>query len=90
MVEAIVAVTLLAVGAWWYFTRPSSEEVSEEVVEVEVTLPEVEVKVEMPVDKELNKLTKVKLEEFGRTLGVELDRRKTKANMIADLKEATK
>jgi hypothetical protein len=67
-------------------TLPEVEEkVEETTVEIEVTLPEVEVKVEMPVDKELSKMTKVKLEEFGRTIGVELDRRKTKANMIAEL-----
>jgi hypothetical protein len=38
-------------------------------------------------DEEMNKLTKAKLEELGREMGVELDKRKTKANMIADLKE---
>ena len=34
-----------------------------------------------------NKMTKAKLEEYGRTIGIELDRRKTKANMIKDLYE---
>ena len=34
-----------------------------------------------------NKMTKVELEEYGRTIGIELDRRKTKANMIKDLYE---
>lgn len=32
----------------------------------------------------LNKLSKVKLEEFARSEGIELDRRKTKSNMIED------
>lgn len=38
-------------------------------------------------DDEMKKLTKSKLEELGREFGVELDKRKTKAGMIADLKE---
>jgi len=32
-------------------------------------------------------LTKAKLEELGRDLGVELDKRKTKDNMIKELNE---
>ena len=36
-----------------------------------------------------NKMTKAKLEEYGRTIGIELDRRKTKANMIKDLNDFT-
>ena len=42
----------------------------------------------LPSDAELNKLTKGKLEELARDFGVELDKRKTKANMIAELKGA--
>lgn len=38
--------------------------------------------VEVPSDEELMKLTKAKIEEVGREYGVELDKRKTKANMI--------
>jgi hypothetical protein len=32
-------------------------------------------------------MTKKEIEEYGRTQGIELDRRKTKANMIKDLNE---
>ena len=39
---------------------------------------------EIPTKDELKKLTKAKLEEFGRDLGIELDKRKTKDNMIQD------
>ena len=42
----------------------------------------------LPSDAELNKLTKSKLEELAREFGVELDKKKTKANMISDLKGA--
>ena len=48
--------------------------------------PEPEPKPEMPSEAELKKMTKAKIEEVGREFGVELDKRKTKANMIADLK----
>ena len=37
---------------------------------------------------EFGKMTKVQIEEWARAnLGLELDRRKTKANMIADIKD---
>ena len=39
--------------------------------------------VEIPVD--LNVMTKKQLEEYGRTLGVELDRRHSKKKLIAKL-----
>jgi hypothetical protein len=35
-------------------------------------------------EAELKKLSKVKIEEYARTQGIELDRRKTKAGMIAE------
>ena len=38
----------------------------------------------MKTEAELKKLSKVKLEEYARTQGIELDRRKTKAGMIED------
>ena len=34
----------------------------------------------------LNKMTKNQLEEYGRTVGIELDRRKKKATLIIELK----
>lgn len=43
-------------------------------------------KPEIPSDAELKKMTKAAIEAVGREFGVELDKRKTKANMIADLK----
>ena len=35
---------------------------------------------------EIESMTKVQIEEYGRTVGIELDRRKSKATMIEDLK----
>lgn len=40
-----------------------------------------------PADSVLKGLTKKELEELGRTHGVELDRRKTKVNMIKEFKD---
>jgi hypothetical protein len=40
------------------------------------------------VDWDLLSMTKLELESLGRTHGIELDRRKTKADIIVELKEA--
>ena len=40
----------------------------------------------LPTKAQLDKLTKAGLEELGREFGLELDKRKTKANMIVDFK----
>ena len=37
--------------------------------------------------KPIDDMTKSEVEEYGRELGVELDKRKTKANMLKDLEE---
>ena len=84
MVEVIVIGTIACAAAIWFYM---GRQVEDGKVTVEVTLPAVEVKAEMPSDSQLAKLTKVKLADFGRTVGVELDRRQTKANMIAELKQ---
>ena len=42
----------------------------------------------MKTHDELMKLTKVQLEEYGRTLGVELDRRKKKDRLVSFLLDA--
>jgi len=38
--------------------------------------------------KNLESMTKVELEEYGRTVGIELDRRKKKSDLIEELKQA--
>lgn len=40
--------------------------------------------------KDLNKKTKAELEKLGRKLGIELDKRLTKAKLITQIKKATK
>ena len=49
-----------------------------------------EVKAKVKIAKDIAKMTKAKIEEHGRDLGVELDRRMTKSNMIKDLKSKLK
>jgi len=58
----------------------AAKKVVEEVVE--------EVIVEDVVEVDYDAMTKVQLEEHGRTLGIELDRRKKKSDLIEELKAA--
>ena len=58
--------------------EPVVEEVVEEVEEVvEESSPD------------FNSMTKVQLEEYGRTIGIELDRRKKKSALIEELEAAS-
>ena len=65
-----------------------------------VTAPEPQVLVEVPVEPaaphidespaaqdDLDTMTKLELEELGREHGIELDRRKTKADLVQELRE---
>jgi F0F1-type ATP synthase membrane subunit b/b' len=69
--------------------RESVEEKIEEVVE-DVKEDIKEAIDALPSASDLKKLTKAKLEELGRELGIELDKRKTKDNMIKELQEKSK
>ena len=98
--EALFVLGLVGVAAivvWLVLDKSST------LVKVEETIEEIEEKIDevveeikedvkealdsLPTANELKKLTKVKLEELGRDLGVELDKRKTKDNMIKELQE---
>ena len=48
-----------------------------------LTLSPIKEEIEIPVD--LNTMTKLQLEDYGRSLGVELDRRHSKKKLIAKL-----
>ena len=80
----VIVLAVVAYTAWSGLKK--KDEVKEDVAPSgpvkEPTNGEVLKKV--PTEKELNRLTKVNLEKLGREYGVELDRRKTKANMIKD------
>ena len=59
----------------------------EKTVKAEPVIEEA-VKVVEEVSIDLEAMTKVQLEEYGRTLGIELDRRKKKTDLIAELEAA--
>lgn len=63
-------------------------EVAEAKAEVKQAVADVKAK--LPTAAKLKEMTKAQLEEFGREFGVELDKRKTKDNMIAELKKSVK
>jgi len=96
--ELIIIGLALVIGvAWWMYNNHDKvedivEEVEDAVDEIEDKIDEVKQKIkdkldDIPTKEELKKLTKAKLEELGRDLGVELDKRKTKDNMIKELNE---
>ena len=70
----VPAVLGMGVISYWIFFLPKGPETK---AEPEVVLPS---------DAELKKMTKAQIEVVGREFGVELDKRKTKVKMIADLK----
>lgn len=82
----LLVVLFLGVGAYLLYKTFAKEEASPE-------LPaETGVDTSVPVkgEGELKKLTKVQIEEAAREHGVELDRRKTKDNMIKDYLDQVK
>ena len=66
----------------------NGEVVDKKVAELKAEVKEAvaEVKAKLPTAAKLKALTKAQLEELGRDFGIELDKRKTKEKMIADLK----
>ena len=61
---------------------------NEPEVITEVPEPVVQTLTEAPIGgKSLEEMSKLELEALGRTHGIELDRRKTKADLIDDVKE---
>ena len=96
----IIVVVVLG-GALWYFNRDSGSldidqdgdvDVQDLKVAVEKTVEGVkeEVKKRLPTKSKLSAMKKAELEELGREFGVELDKRKTKDNMIAELQKEVK
>jgi len=85
-----VIVVLALLGAIYFIAKPKKvqEEIEEIIDEIEEVVEEVKQKI--PSEDELKKLTKAKLDEFANELGIKLDRRKTKAKMIEDLKKELK
>jgi len=61
---------------------------NEPEVITEVPQPVIQTLTEAPIGgKSLDEMTKIELEALGRTHGIELDRRKSKADLIDEVKE---
>jgi len=76
----------LAFAGWLIYLGTKSKEFKNAVEDIKEEIDDIEEFIEsIPTIAELKKMTKTKLEELGRAHGIELDKRKTKANMIVDL-----
>jgi chromosome segregation ATPase len=91
----IIGLALLIGVSWWMYSNHDKvenvvDQVEDAIEDIQEKIEEVKQDVkekidEIPTKDELKKLTKAKLEDFARELGIELDKRKTKDNMIQDL-----
>ena len=99
--EIIIVIALVLVGGaiWWYNKDAKSLDIdSDGDVDIDDAKKAVDNVVEgvkadvkkLPSLAKLKAQTKAQLEELGREFGVELDKRKTKDKMIADLKAGVK
>jgi hypothetical protein len=61
---------------------PKSKDINDVIIE---NIPEP--KKSKPSQSEVNKMTKIQLEELGREYGIELDRRKKKATLLEEVKK---
>ena len=66
----------------WEVVEPKTE--AQKVAQV-CPAPEPVVEAEVVNQKDFTAMTKSELEEFGRTVGIELDKRHTKAELISEL-----
>ena len=92
----VIAVVVIGGAFWLYESKSDVSDVVETkpapatVVKAEVkTEAKVEVK-KLPTKSKLSAMKKAELEELGREFGIELDKRKTKDNMIVDLQKEAK
>jgi len=101
MMEIFIILGLLvAGGVYWYFNKDAgSLDINKDgdinVLDLKEATKNVKagVKAELkklPTPGQLKKRTKAQLEEMGREFGIELDKRKSKDSMIADLKKGHK
>ena len=66
----------------WEVVEPKTE--AQKVAEV-CPAPKPVIEAEVVNQKDFTAMTKAELEEFGRTVGIELDKRHTKAELISEL-----
>ena len=81
-------------GSWkWELVEPSYEEKMGNPAGTVCSTPEPKKKEKLEVQKEttanFEKMTKAALETYGRTIGLELDKRHNKADLIAEIEKFT-
>jgi vacuolar-type H+-ATPase subunit E/Vma4 len=101
----ILGVVVVAVAAFFFWPKVSEkiDDVQEDITEareaVEEKFEEVIDNVEdavkealdkLPTKAQLMKLTKAKIDELAKEVGIELDRRQTKEKMVAELQKQAK
>lgn len=91
----VLVVFVLALGYLWvkrdkilHELEDASDEFSEAVEEVKEEVEKLEKKI--PSKSSLMRMRKDAIEALGREFGIELDRRKSKANMVEDLEKQVK
>ena len=101
----ILGVVAVAVAAFFFWPKVSEkiDDVQEDITEAreaveekfEEVIDDVEDAVKEALDKlptkaQLMKLTKAKIDELAKEVGIELDRRQTKEKMVAELQKQAK
>ena len=79
LVMYLVAAISVGLLVWWFVMDDNPP------VKADKTVKEVVEESVLPAAEQLKKMNKAQIEEIGRQNGIELDRRKTKSNMITDL-----
>ena len=83
----LMTVILAVVVSFWVYAATNKTVVIPEPDVTPDVAPTVTPEVEVP---NIDSMTKSEIETYGRTLGIELDRRKTRAKMIAELESQLK
>ena len=79
LVMYLVAAISVGLLVWWFVMDDNPP------VKEDKTVKEVVEESALPTAEQLKKMNQAQNEEIGRQNGIELDRRKTKSNMITDL-----
>ena len=85
LLVTVIVASVLGVAGWLVYLGTKSKEFKDTVEDIKEEIEDIEEFIDnIPSITELKKMTKAKLEEVAREHGIELDKRKTKSNMIAD------
>ena len=85
LLVTVIVASVLGVAGWLVYLGTKSKEFKDTVEDIKEEIEDIEEFIDnIPSITELKKMTKAKLQEVAREYGIELDKRKTKSNMIAD------